>query len=99
MFFPAADLLGQASREVGVGRAISVGRKSRKEGERTTRTEITRETRRRGCPKRKLYPFKSKWDIAVREKGEEGEKKEELKKKRKKETGREEGEWAIKKER
>jgi len=32
-------------------------------------------------------------------KGEEGEKKEELKKKRKKETGWEEGERAIKKER
>lgn len=57
-----------------------------------------KERPRGGRRKRKLHPFKSKWDTGAR-KGEEGEKKEELKKKRKKETGREEGERAIKKER
>ncbi|TNN64137.1 hypothetical protein EYF80_025635 [Liparis tanakae] len=29
----------------------------------------------RGCPKRKPYPFKSEWDIAVREKERRGRRK------------------------
>lgn len=47
----------------------------------------------------KSDPFKSNCDIVVRGIGEEGEKKEEFKKKRKKETGREEGERASDKKR
>lgn len=74
----------------------------RGESARTGLAEERREgegRQRGGIRRRKPHPFKSKRDYSVARKGEEGEKKEELKKKRKKETGREEGERAIKKER